>query len=548
MTRILVTVGRAVAIAADDADGGAPTDRRRWLGLAVLAAGLAMIVLDGTIVAVALPAIVADLRLDLSDVQWVNSLYAVVVAALLLTSGQLGDRIGRRTAFILGVTVFVVGSISAALSASTAGLVASRALQGLGGALVMPASLSTVNATFRGRDRAVAFGVWGAVMAGTAALGPLLGGWLTTNVTWPWIFWVNVPVGVVVIAAALRVVPNTRGGGTPTTGGTPTGDAPEAWARSDRSLDLPATLLSALGFGAIILGLIEGSAVGWWLPTAEFTAGPWHWPVTASISIAPVALMLGVAAVGGFVAREFARLRAGRPVLLDLSLFAIPTFAWGNLTALAVAIGEFALLFVLPLYLVFVDALTTLQAGWVLGAMALGAFASGASARHLVGRLGATGVVRAGLVLEILGAAAAALLVGANRGPVPIAVALIGYGVGLGLASAQLTSTVLVDVPTGVSGTASATQSTVRQLGAALGSAIAGSVLATRVTDLHTPDPAAFSAGASLAIWVTVAFLALGLLGAIRVASAARAAGHTPEGTHHAPEQMPREGVGEPAR
>lgn len=172
----------------DPADPSAPPatpDRHRWKALGVLAAGLALIVIDGSIVAVSLPTIIADLSLDLTDAQWVTTSYAVVLSALLLIAGRLGDRMGRRRLLIAGVGVFVLASVLAALSSSGGMLIAARLLQGVGGAAILPSTLSSVNATFRGRERAAAFGVWGAVMAGAAALGPLLGGWLTSGFSWP---------------------------------------------------------------------------------------------------------------------------------------------------------------------------------------------------------------------------------------------------------------------------------------------------------------------------------------------------------------------------
>ena len=181
-------------------------DPHRWKALGVLAAGLALIVIDGSIVAVSLPTIISDLSLDLTDAQWVTTSYAVVLSALLLIAGRLGDRLGRRRLLIAGVGEFVLASVLAALSSSGGTLIAARLLQGVGGAAILPSTLSSVNATFRGRERAAAFGVWGAVMAGAAALGPLLGGWLTSSFSWPWIFAVNVPVGIAVIAGALAWV------------------------------------------------------------------------------------------------------------------------------------------------------------------------------------------------------------------------------------------------------------------------------------------------------------------------------------------------------
>lgn len=533
-------------------------DPRRWLALAALAAGLSMIVLDGTIVGVALPQIITDLRLDLTDAQWVNSLYSVVFAALLLSFGRLGDRRGRRLLFLTGVLIFAAGSVTAGFAQDANSLIGSRAVQGVGGAMVLPATLSTVNATFRGRERATAFGVWGAVMAGMAAVGPLLGGWLTEHISWRWIFYVNIPIAAVVLGLGLYAVRETRGGDT----------RPGA--------DVDGLLTSALGFGLLVFGLIEGTTLGWWAPLRELRVGALVWPATAPVSAAPVAIAVGAIFLGLFVLWERHRAGNGRSAIMDLSLFGIRTFAWGNLTAMAVAVGEFALVFVLPLYLVNAVGLSVLQAGLVLAGMALGAFLAGTSARHLAAAMGAPRVVVLGLGLEVAGTAATALLVLAFAAPGWVALALAVYGVGLGLASAQLTSTILRDVPTAQSGTGSATQSTVRQLGAALGAALAGSTLAVRLGTVlvdrlrevpglparmidglahATADSAGgaivglrtqgghgqlgslgpevtqalaegFASATAAAVWLACAFLLLGLLGSLRVAHAAAAAGH----------------------
>ena len=453
----------------EGAQAPASADPRRWWGLSVLALGLSMIVLDGTIVGVALPRIIEDLQLTLTDAQWVNSLYAMVFAALLLTVGRLGDRYGRRNLFVLGVVVFVLGSITAARAQGAESLIASRALQGVGGAMVLPSTLSSVNATFRGKDRAVAFGIWGAVMAGMAAVGPLLGGWLTTSYDWRWIFLVNIPVGALVIVGAFLVVPQTR-------------DGVQA-----RGLDVDGLLTSGIGLGLIVFALIEGTSLGWWTPKADLTVFGVTWPASAPISPVPVAFAVGVLFLGLFVLWERHRARVRRDAILDLTLFSIPTFSWGNVTALTVAAGEFGLLFVLPLYLVNVLGLSILHAGFVLAALAVGAFVSGAQARHLAARMRPSSVVILGLVLELVGALVTALLIGPSTPGWLVALPLVVYGLGVGLASAQLTSTILVDVPTQRSGTASATQSTARQLGSAAGSAIAGTALAVALTH-HLPE------------------------------------------------------------
>ncbi|SDS68764.1 MFS transporter [Microlunatus soli] len=477
---------------------------RRWAGLAVLAASLAMIVLDGTVVGVALPTVIADLHLDLTDAQWVNSLYSVVFAALLITAGRIGDRFGRRRLLLIGLAVFVLGSVCAALSSGIGALLGARALQGLGGALVLPSTLSAVNATFRGRDRATAFGIWGAVMSGAAALGPLLGGWLTQLGSWRLVFWVNVPIGILVLVAAILLVDENRSG-----------------AVGRAGLDIGGTLLSAAGLGLIVFGLIESSTLGWWRPKAVLDLPGLSWPTTAPISPVPVAIAVGGLLLFAFVGWESRRRRIGRATVLDLGLFGIRTFVFGNVTAMLVAVGEFALVFVLPLFLITSLGLSTLAAGLVLAAMAAGAFVSGAAARHLAAAIGATRVVVLGLALEVVGAALTAVTVGLSGPGWSVALTLLPYGLGLGLASAQLTSTTLRDIPTDRSGSGSATQSTVRQLGSALGSAVGGATLAGVLGGRATPgpdtDPATFATAGAAAIWASVSILAIALVAAWRL-------------------------------
>lgn len=425
----------------------------------MLAAGLGMIVLDGTIVGVALPDIIRDLKLDLTDAQWVSSLYAVLLAALLLSTGKLADRFGRKRLFLIGIAVFVVGSVWAATSGSAGVLIGARAVQAVGAAMIMPSTLSTVNATFRGRYRAAAFGVWGAVISGAAAIGPLVGGALTQYASWQWVFLVNLPLGLAIFALAVWAVPETRGSG------------------FRRGADVDGALLSAIGFGSLVFAVIEGPDLGWWTPKADLSIGGWVWPKTAAISIVPVCLAVAAVALTLFVVWERHRERVQRDALLDLTLFRLRTFSWGNVTAGTVAVGEFALIFVLPLYLTASLGLSIMQTGLVLAAMAIGAFASGAAARHLSARFGSPGTVLIGLALEVAGVVVLALTVTSSTPGWLIALPLVVYGLGLGLASAQLTGTVLRDVPVGVSGQGSATQSTVRQIGTALGTAFAGAAL-----------------------------------------------------------------------
>ena len=192
------------------------SSRRPWLGLTMLSVGVAMIIVDATIVNVAVPSIARDLGLSGTGTQWVNTIYALVFAAFLVTMGRLGDRIGRRKMYLAGLALFLAASVLAGFAPSGETLIGARLLQGLGGAAILPATQSILNSSFRGRDRAIAFGIWGSVIGGMAALGPLIGGWLTTYLSWRWAFYVNVPwgllaiVGTIVIAFIIKAVVGIR--------------------------------------------------------------------------------------------------------------------------------------------------------------------------------------------------------------------------------------------------------------------------------------------------------------------------------------------------
>jgi len=440
-----------------DPSGG--RSRGRWLGLAVLSLGVSIIIVDATVVNVALPTIIRDLGLGTTQAEWINSVYPLVFAALLLTAGRLGDRVGRRRVFLFGVVIFGLASLLAAASQSGGALIAARVLQGVGGAAILPSTLSSVNATFRGRDRAIAFGVWGSVIGGMAALGPLVGGWLVTDVSWRWIFLINVPIGLVCIAGALRFVPETKD------------------EHAEPGIDWPGIVLSSLGLALFVFGLIEGQHYGWWGAKEAWSIGPLS-ASAGGVSPVPFAFALGVVGIGAFLGVEWRRQQAGRVALLDFRLFRLRSFSLGSATALLVSLGEFGILFVLPLFLQTVLGYSALKTGVVIAAMAAGAFVAGPGAAYFARRFGGRRVVTTGMFLEAVGVGAFALAASTTISEQEIAAILFVYGLGVGLATAQLTSVILIDVPPEHSGQASGLQSTARQLGSALGIAMLGTVLA----------------------------------------------------------------------
>ncbi|MEU6426545.1 MFS transporter [Microbispora sp. NPDC046973] len=431
-----------------------PTSRQSWIPLVVLATGVSMVVIDATIVNVAVPAIISDLGLGATDVEWVNSIYSLMFAALLIPFGRAGDRYGRRRLFALGVAVFLLASVLAAASVNGPMLIGVRAVQGVGAAMAVPMTLAIINRVYAGRRRVIAFAVWGSIIGGMAAVGPLAGGWLVTEHGWRAAFWINLPIGALLLLGSLRV-PESRDGHT--AGG-----------------DLAGLVLAVLGTTGVVFALIEGQKYGWLEPrrTADLFGLRFE-----SVSPVPFAFGVGVLALIALVVRERRRERAGRPVLVDLTLFELPSFRYGAMAAVIVALGEFGLILVLPLFLQSALGYTAFRAGLVIAALALGTFLAGGLVPPLSKTLSPRTIVRIGLGLEAVGAAGIGLSLAPDMGawrPVPW---LLLYGAGIGFATAQLTGVLMADVPARLSGGASALQSTVRQLGAALGVAILGGVL-----------------------------------------------------------------------
>ncbi|MDN3483308.1 DHA2 family efflux MFS transporter permease subunit [Arthrobacter sp. APC 3897] len=542
--------------------GGTPGTSRyvryRWWGLLAISLGVAMIIMDATIVSVAVPSIVGDLGISSTQIQWVQEIYTLLFAALLLTWGRIADRVGRRRVMLAGVVLFVAASILCALAESGGVLILGRAIQGLGGSMILPTTLALLNANFQGRERGIAFAVWGSTIGGMAAVGPLLGGWLTENASWRWAFGINIPVGVLVVGGLLLFV----------------AESSEPVAGAAQRLDLGGAALSIVGFGALVFGLIEGRTYGWWTASEDalFQVG--------SLSPVPLAFLLAAVALTCFVLLQRSRTAAGKGVILDLSLFRIPSFANGNITALIVSFGEFGLILSLPLWFQNVLGFTAFQAGLALLPLAAGSFLASGGVAALARRFSPILVVRMGLGLEILSIAALALLIRPDSTAWLTSPILLVYGIGVGLATAQLTSVVLAEVPVARSGQGSATQSTARQTGSALGIAVLGtaffSTLRTgtedRVADAVAGNPQlgavvdsvnatsggsisalaadpqtafvadaareAMTDGASLAGWIAAAALLIGFVTSLRIKPVIGPQAGEPAGVR-APEEGP---------
>lgn len=440
----------------------AASTKTRWIGLLFISLAISLVIIDGTIVNTIFPEIIKDLGLSSTEVQWVQESYVLVFASTLLIWGSLADRLGRRRVLVVGIVIFIASSVWAGSADTASSLILSRVVQGFGGAMVLPTTLSLVNATFEGKERGIAFAVWGSTIGGMVAVGPVLGGWLATDFTWRWAFLINVPLGIMIIVGLLLFAMESKSPG------------------ERKAIDWVGGILSVLLFGPLVFGLIEGRVYGWWEVNPEnvFSIGSYRW-AESGISVVPVALGLALVAGIVFVWWETMRARNNQGVLLDLNLFKIASFRNGSVAALIISMGEFGLIFAIPLWLQNVVGMTPIGAGLVLLWLAGGAFAASGIGGALSGKLPPARAVQLGVLLEIVGIVGFGLVASTDTGWQAIAPFLFLYGVGVGLATAQLTGVIMVDVPMDKTGQGSGSQSTVRQIGSALGIAVIGTMLFT---------------------------------------------------------------------
>ena len=434
----------------------------RWIGLVFISMAISLVIIDGTIVNTIFPSVIRDLHLTSTEVQWVQESYVLVFASLLLVWGTIGDRIGRRLLLIIGILIFIAASVWAGFSTDAASMILARIVQGIGGAMVLPTTLSLVNATFHGKERGIAFAIWGSTIGGMVAVGPVLGGWLATDFSWRWAFNINVPLGIIIVIGLLIFAAESKS------------------TLNQGKIDIVGAGISVIMFATLVFGLIEGRTYGWWEVNAtnQFAIGDFKW-ASSGISVIPVSLAIFVISTALFVLWERKRAAADKSVILDLDLFHIGSFRNGSIAAGIISMGEFGLLFAIPLWLQNVQGLNAVSSGMVLLWLAGGAFLASGVGGALSGKLSPVNAVRIGVFLELIAVSGIAFIASAEGGWQAIAPFLAVYGVGVGLATAQLTGVIMTDVPMTKAGQASGSQSTVRQIGSALGIAVLGTVLFT---------------------------------------------------------------------
>jgi len=411
--------------------------RNPWAALPVLLAGAFMVVLDFFIVNVALPSIATELGAGESSLEWVVAGYGLTFAAFLITAGRLGDGLGRRRVYAIGLALFTVASLACGLAPSPTTLVVARIAQGVAGAVVMPQVLAIIGVTYRGPDYVRAVSIYGVVLGLAAVSGQLIGGALVEAVGWRSCFLINVPVGLAALAL--------------------TGLVPETRDERGAKLDVVGASVLAAGLAAILLPLIEGRQLGWPL---------WTW---VSLAVSPVLL-------GGFLTRQHRLTRKGQAPLLELSLFRERAFSAGLATQLFLACAQASFFVYLALYLQLGRGLGPLEAGLVFTIIAVAYVAVSGPAPQLAQRYGRTIVAIGGtsfaLGLGLLALAVAELGTGGSL--LAFAPGLALAGTGIGLCFTPLTSTVLANVAAARAGSASGALSTTQQIGFALGVAVTG--------------------------------------------------------------------------
>lgn len=431
-------------------------DKGPWAVLIVLSMGFFMILLDTTIVNVAIPSIISSLHASLDQILWILNAYILVYAVLLIMAGRLGDMFGPKKLFLAGLVLFTLSSVACGQAQDSTQLIVFRIIQAVGGAILTPQSLSIITSIFPPEKRGAAFGLWGAVAGLAAAAGPTLGGYLTTTFSWAAIFYVNVPIGIVVVTLAFLLMP-------------------EMESHRKHRLDIGGVILSTAGLFAGVFGLIEGEKYGWGRinNTGSFSVGS----IQASILSIPTILLASIVLLALFVLWES---RQDEP-LLPLSLFSDRNFSVSNTVSAIVAFGMLGLFLPLTLFLQSVLGLTAEEAGIALVPTSLTSMIIAPFAGRLADRFNGKYILGTGLTLYAIGMGLVIYVASLHATGTTFTIPLIVAGIGMGCTFAPMTALAMRNIAPQQAGAASGFINTVRQVGGAMGSAVVGAILQNRL-------------------------------------------------------------------
>lgn len=436
---------------------------RKWASLFVLSLALAIVVIDTTLLNVSLKTIINELHTDLHSIQWVISAYTLVLSALTITGGRLGDIFGRKEGFMFGAILFAVGSFVASISWNFWSLLSGESIiEGIGAALMIPATTSLIVSNFEGRDRAIAFGVWGAVAGVSAAVGPLLGGFLTTHFSWRWGFRINVGVAALLLLGSF-LVKDSRD----TTG--------------KIKLDIPGVIVSAIGMTVFVFGLVEASDYGWWKALKPFTIFGWTAPL-GYLSPVPFFLIIGLLIMWIFMLMEDRREKRDNDPLVSITIFKNRQFFSGATATAMSALGMSGLFFAVPVFLQAVRNLDAFNTGIALLPLSVGLLIASPGSGFLSRKISPKRLIQGGLLVNVVSLILLWYELSVDASMWTLLPGLFLYGIGMGMMVSQASNLTLSAVHVSKTGEASGINATMRQLGSTLGTALIGSVFLSTVS------------------------------------------------------------------
>lgn len=423
-----------------------------------IALGLGVVIIDNTILNVSTPYILRDLGTSFSAIEWAISGYAMTIAAVLITAGRFGESYGYKRMFIIGLFTFIAGSLIASEAPNAAVLIGGRAVvQAVGAAIVLTSALSLLATNFKGRDRAIAFGVWGSVAGASASIGPLLGGYLTTYYSWRWSLRINVLIGLLVLIGTVFIR--------------------ESQKHPSERFDFLGALLSATGLFGVVFSIVEGGTYGFLVSSGALA---W-WTLTVSPIV--FVFLVALTTLVWFIKYEIAlKARGGKPVF-DIELLSHTDFNAGILLLMTLTLGMFGMLFVLPLLFEVLFSLNAIETGVALLPMSLTVLVMGPTAGYLSRFLPLRQIIQIGTGLLVLGTIGLWYTVGHATSAWDFIPSLMLFGFGFGFGVSQLNNVILSSAPEELTGQASAVSSTARQIGSSVGIAIIGTTLATALSN-----------------------------------------------------------------
>ena len=435
----------------------------KWIPLIVLSSAMMIVIIDTTVLNVSISSMIKDLKTNVQSIQWVISAYSLTLAALTVTGGRLGDLFGRKKMFIVGAILFALGSLLTATAPTISWVIVGNSIiEGIGAALMMPATSSLLISEYRGSDRALAFAVWGGVSASAAAIGPIVGGWLTTSYSWRWAFVIN----LFVVAGLLY---GTRF----------LNESKESKSKID--IDLVGILLSSLGLTSVVYGLIESSTYGWGKALKPFAIFGFNFK-PLGLSVTPVAIVLGISLLIVFAFYELKMEKRGKNPLVSPELFLNKQFTAGSLTTMLQTLSMTGIIFSLPIFYQSVLGLDALHTGFGLLPMSLAVMVGAPLSLKLIGKFTPKIIIMTGLALSLIGATLLRSAFSVDATIWSFAPGLALFGMGMGFGFSQLSNLTLSAVSVKQSGEASGVNNTIRQIGSSFGSAVMGAVLLTTLT------------------------------------------------------------------